>query len=405
MTDEIELVSDDESAIVIGSRSAVERFLTSAGLMTAARPFDVAKLGDIARFGAGVADTMSNVAEQSALYLKLTPESAQRLREAGGLMPTKTKGISHVMLGKTGKKSLKWLQAESGSTSDLANPAVLAGVGGLLSQYAQQAEAQALKDLVVRIDEKLDDVRRAQRDAVLARMNGAADAIAEATTIRDHGGDAATWWGKVKGASETLFTVQNEALLALRALAEKVEGKNKTGELKKAVQVLEREVAVQLAVLARCFELQDELRILELDHVLLTAPSNLNGHRLGVADARATRRAKVLESTTRLMTQMDVAGGVANSNVLLHAREARAVIDSLNSTAAVVDDFHSPLGIASTRDSFGLKPWLEALKDPAQRVAAGKEAAQKATYGLVAAVVVVGPVLLNTIRKGGKPPA
>ena len=53
--------------------------------------------------GADVATTASGIVEQSAMYLKLTPESAKRLKDAGGLMKTKTEGISHAMLGETGK--------------------------------------------------------------------------------------------------------------------------------------------------------------------------------------------------------------------------------------------------------------------------------------------------------------
>lgn len=405
MADEIELISDDEGAIVVGERAAVERVLSRLGLLANAKAFDLEKLGSAAKAGAGIANTISDVAEQSALYLKLTPESAKRLKDAGGLMPTKTKGISHVMLGETGRTSLKWLQAEDGPASLLSNPAVLSGVGGLLSQFAQQAEAQELKELLLRLDEKLDDVRRAQRDNVLARMKGAVAAIAEATTIRDHGGDPKTWWDKVNGVSETIFTVQEEALLALRALADKVEGKTKTGELKKATQQIERDVAMQLAVLGRCFELQDEFRVIELDYVRATAPDNLDGHRLGVTAARASRRASVLRITSRLMTQMDAGGGVANENILLHARAARSVIGSLNSTAAVVDDFHGPLGIRSSRDALSATPWREALKDPQQRRTAGKEAARKAAIGIAAVGVFVVPAIMALRKNGSKPSA
>jgi hypothetical protein len=338
--------------------------------------------------------------EQSARYLKLTPESAKRLQDAGGLMKTKTEGISHAMLGETGKQSLKWLQVEDGLGSLLMNPAVLSGVGGLMSQFAQQAEAQELKALLVRIDEKLDDVRRSQRDAVLAKMKSAAAAIEEAMTIREHGGDPKTLWDKVSGVSETMLNVQEEALLALRALADKVDGKSTTGELKKATQEIAREAAIQLSILARCFELQDEFRVVELDHVLATAPGNLEGHRLGVAEAREIRRASVLQNTERLMARMDGAGVIANEHVILHARAARSVIDSVNSTAALVDEFHAPLGIESTRDALSATPWRDAFRDPQQLKIAGKEAGQKALFG----VGVVGVSALAVVAKNGSKP-
>ena len=311
MADEIELVGDGDGVVVTGDRSAVERFLDQAGLLPQALEFDLGKLNTVLNFGADGLKTMSGIVDQSAMYLKLTPESAQRLKDAGGLMKTKHKGISHVMLGETGKKSLKWLQSEDGPTSLLLNPAVLSGLGGLMSQFSQQTEAQELKALLLRIDEKLDDVRRKQRDTTLAKMKSAAEAIDEAMTIRGRGGDPKTLWDKVSGVSETILNVQAEALLALVALADNVDGKTKIGDLKKATEEIEREVAVWLAVLAHCFVLQDEFGVVELEHVLSTAPESLDGHRLGLQDAREARREDVLGVTAQIMAHLDAAGGIA----------------------------------------------------------------------------------------------
>lgn len=389
MAGEIDLVSDGDGVVVNGSPSAVERFLRHTGLSAQAQKFGLGKLSSVLRTGADLAESASEVMEQSAFYIKLTPDSARRLKDAGGLMKTKSKGIRHVMLGQTGTQSLKWLQAEDGPASLLTNPAVLSGLGGLMSQFAQQAEAQQLKALMVKLDEKLDDVRRAQRDAVLARMRSAAAAIDEAMTIREHDGDPQTVWQKVSGVSESILNVQEESLLALVALADKVEGKRKAGELKKATCEIEQDAATQLAILSRCFELQDKFRVVELDHVFATAPSRLEGHRRGVLEAREKRRASVLEHTGRLMAQMDAAGAIANENVILHARAARSVIDSLNSTSALVDEFHAPLGIESSREALSRVPWREAVRDGDQLKTAGQEAAKDAAVGIGTAAVVV----------------
>ncbi len=99
MVGEIELVSDGDGLVVVGNRSAVERFLDHAGLLPYAEAFGLGKLSTVLKYGAEVANTAADTTEQSALYLKLTPESAKRLKDAGGLMKTKTKGISHAMLG------------------------------------------------------------------------------------------------------------------------------------------------------------------------------------------------------------------------------------------------------------------------------------------------------------------
>lgn len=392
MSSEIELVSDGEVAVVTGDRGTIERFLGDTGLLEHAREFALGKPGGVLRTGSDLAEVASGIAEQSAMYLKLTPESAKALKDAGGLMKTKTDGISHAMLGDPGKVG-KWLQVEDGPASLLTNPAVLSGVGGLMSQLAQQAEAQELKALLLQIDAKLDDVRRGQRNAVLAKVGRAAEAIEEAMTIHEHGGDPKTLWSKVDGESGTILEVQRAALLALGDLADKVKDINRPGQLKKTMRELEQEVGLQLAILARCFELQDQFRVIELDYVFATAPESLDGHRRGVAEARENRRARVLETTSRIMDQLTFAGGVANENVLLHARAASSVFLSLNNIGMSIDEFHKPLGIAAgIREELSATPWRAALREPQQLKTAGTEVGQKAA-------MVGGGIVLLAVGK------
>jgi hypothetical protein len=176
----------------------------------------------------------------------------------------------------------------------------------------------------------------------------------------------------VSGESNTILEVQDAALIKLGALADKVDGKSKTGELKRATQQVERDVAIQLAILARCFELHDQFRVVELDHVLATAPQKLEGHRLGLAEARQKRRAAVLERTGRVMERMDAAGAIVNANIILHARAARSVISSLNATGAAVDDFHALLGIKTGRDVLSTQRWREAPRPSAAEEGRGR---------------------------------
>lgn len=60
---------------------------------------------------------------------------------------------------------------------------------GHLEQSAKQQEATELRDLLERINKKLDDVRRRQKDAELNKLGSIALAIQEANEIRDEGGD------------------------------------------------------------------------------------------------------------------------------------------------------------------------------------------------------------------------
>ena len=78
MAGEIELFNDGEGVVVSGDRSDVERFLDHSGLLTQAQAFDLGKLSNVLNAGAAVANTVSDVVEQSALYL----EADARVREA-----------------------------------------------------------------------------------------------------------------------------------------------------------------------------------------------------------------------------------------------------------------------------------------------------------------------------------
>lgn len=365
----IELIADDDGLAVIGARGAVERFLDSLGLLSASRDLQIGRVLDV---GSEVVNAASDVAENSGRYVKLTRESAERVRQLG-LTPTKTPGISHAMIGKRGSIE-KWIQIESGSGTLLTNPALLSGVGGLMMQLARQSEADELKALLLRIDEKLDDLRRNERDKVLAKADRAALAIKEAMTIREHDGNTETAWGKVEAESGTLFEVQARALRSLRALADKVEGKKKVGELAKAAQDVEREVSIWLAVLARCFQLQDEFAVLEIDHVLETAPGDVGGHRRALFEAQRERRKDVVMTTGHLIDRMRRAGAIADSNVLLHLPAARRVVDSFNSSAEIMDEFHAPLGIEAERGPIVPTLWMDAVRDPKQLKNAGIEA-------------------------------
>ncbi|WP_182172700.1 hypothetical protein [Flaviflexus equikiangi] len=398
MSDEVEIVSDGEGALVVGSNKAVRRFLKQHGLAKVADSFDLERLRKTLGVSSDLLDSVSTIAEQSAMYLKLTPESAQRLKDAGGLMSTKTKGISHAMLGKTGDSSMKWLQVDTKASSLVTNPAVLAGVGGLMSQAAQQAEAQEFREFLVRIEGKLDDVRIGQRNAIFARMHTAAGQIEDAQTLRENGGDPRTLWDKVQGAHAAIINVQEETLLALGLLADKAQSDDKPGAIKRATGEIEQEVVMHLAVLARCFELEDQFRIIELDHVMATAPDYLEGHRQGVTENRDKRRGAVLGKTQALMQRLDRYGAIANENILLHSRAARAIVKSLNATAESIESFHQPLGVAIAREDISALPWREAWRDPEQRKTAGKEAGQKALgYGTAAAGL--GLVIVKRLRK------
>src|SRR4051812_41755508 len=249
------------------------------------------------------------------------------------------------------------------------NPAVLSGAAGLMAQLAMQQTMDEITDYLARIDAKLDDVLRAQEDAVLADMLGVGFDIDEAMTLREYGGRVnEVTWSKVQGASATIARTQAYALRQLDAIAGKLEGTTSVAALAETAKTAETKAGDWLAVLARCFQLQDAIAVLELDRVLEVAPDDLDGHRLGLKAVRQKRLDTIAQCTEHLMARMDAAAGAANTKVLLNPIQSPAVVESREHVAVVVADFHGRLGIEAGQQSVEARPWLAAAAELRDRV-------------------------------------
>ena len=404
MTDEIELICDGEGLAVLGDPIAVKRFLDSEGLRAQSQEFHLERLGPALETGSKIAEFVSDISANTGRYVRLTKESAEDVRRFG-LMPTSVRGISHAMIGEPGSIS-KWIQIEDGPASLLMNPAVLSGVAGIMAQIARQQEVKALKELLVSIDGKLDDLRRGQRDRILAKMDRAVFVISEAMIIRERGGDRETAWRKVENEVGTIAEVQANALRKIEALADKVgDVDDGTGvrSLKKTTNEIESEVGVWLAVLAQCFRLENERAILELDHVLATNPRHWDGHRIGLNEALHEKRDEAVRRTTDLLERLDRAGAVARSNIILHAPAAHSVIDSVNTANGSLEEFHALLGDESHWKELARIRWKDAIHDPNQLRRAGKETVKTvATKGAAVVVVAVAGLLYAAASAGGE---
>ncbi|WP_051706987.1 hypothetical protein [Nocardioides aequoreus] len=395
------VISDGDGLAVFGDPRAVEQYLRREGLWDDSKKLDLGWLRHVVTFGAEAVQTAADVAANSGRWVKLTKESAAAVDEHG-FMDTKTPGVRWLMAGKPGDIS-KWLSTETGPiTSAAANPETLAGLNSLLSnaagamaQMERKQELKEITELLSAIDGKLDDVRRAQRDGVLAKLDGVSFAIREAMSIRETTGHVSgPSWSKVQHLTAEIAEIESSALRALDALASKAESAQKVGDLAKRSAEMVSEVDVWLSVLARCFQLHEEAAVLELDHVSEVAPADLDGHRLALRESRDGLRERITNTTIGLVGRLDKAANDADLQVLLHSRSVRAIVQSSNQVGDSVTAFHGPLGIEAERETVSSTRWRTALGKPTQLKAAAKEAGTKAAYGAGAAVLTVGGVLV-----------
>jgi hypothetical protein len=380
VSDEIELISDGDGIAVIGDAAAVDRFLTSEGLSSSA--VEIPRLSTALRAGSAAAETGSELAAASGRWVKLPEESARAMQKYG-LRESSRSGLSTgVLKGDKGQIAGFVEFARSTPGSLLTNPAMLAGVAGIMAQVAMKQSMDEITDYLKQIDEKVEDVLRAQKDEALARMIGVAFVIDEAMTLRESRGrvDEVTW-SKIQTAPTTIAETQAYALRRLDALAEKLESKSKVGDVAKAAKLAERETQEWLAVLARCFQLQDAIAVLELDRVLDASPDELDGHRLGLRAARQKRLDLIAGRTENLLERISAAAETANLRLLLHPAAAPGVVRAANQVSVDVVTFQRRLGIDRSDHELETRRWVDAAADARDKTwetsASGLEAAKR----------------------------
>lgn len=366
----ISLVADHQGLVVFGAPGAVDGFLAVEGLVAAgpaSKGLGVGRLRGLLGTGSSAASAGSEIAASSGRWVKLTEESAKAMKKYGLRESSKSGLSTGVLRGEKGQIK-GFVEFARGSGSALTNPAVLAGVAGVMAQLAMQQTMDEITDYLQRIDAKLDDVLRAQKDSVVSRLTGAGMAIEEAMTVsRARGKVDEVTWSKVQNLSTTIAEVQGYALAQLDGMAGKLESAGKVADIASATTTAAASTQEWLAVLARTLQLQEGLDVLELDRVLDAAPDEVDDHRRGLEQARRKRLTDIGAATDRLLERIVVAAGAANEKVLLHPTTSpRAVRASERVTESILD-FHGLLGLQSRQEIVEMRPWSSAAGEARDR--------------------------------------
>lgn len=388
------MVREGDGLAVIGDAAAVDAFLASEGLE--ASGLELPQRGLFIASGGALAEAASTFAAGSGRWVKLTKESAKDIQKYG-LMDSKTPGVSHAMIGKPGRTQ-KWIQVVKSPSATMTSPAVLSGVAGVMTQLAMQQAMGEVAEYLAGIDRKLDEVLRAQKDFVLADIIGVELTLEEAMTVRDHVGHVSdVTWSKVQSTHQTIATTQAYALRQIDSLTSKVKTKARVSGLAESAEEAADAVQDWLAVLARCFQLQDAAAILELDRVMVSAPEELDLHRVGLRAAREKRLEQIARSTGDLVQRLDEAAVRANSKVLWNPAQSPGVVRSSNTVAGSVLELDRRLGIERGRDEVVTRRWTEAAieaRDRALDRSAGgvREGRRRSSDALTAARNIGGKV-------------
>ncbi|WP_298746396.1 hypothetical protein [uncultured Serinicoccus sp.] len=316
-------------------------------------PQQVARVAGYVGVAAG--DAMAN----SGRWVKLTAESAEAVKKAGGV----GKVASGVLRGDTGK-ILQHLKLDPLSAGALATPTASAVLGGLAAQYAIEAALDDITAYLEIIDAKLDKLLKQRKTQTLGQLGGVTAVIDEAASIFEQTGRvSSTTWSKVQSNSLALATMQHEAIAELAALAEEVA--RSAGDADQAAKVLGEaadDAQFWLGVLARCIALQDRQYVLELARVFDEGPEQVDSHRQGIEIARADRVRRIEQALRDIAASVSESAALSNLSTVVNplsaprvARRAGAITTHVATFAQHADLQVAGIEVAST-------PWRRAAR-------------------------------------------
>ncbi|MFJ5956577.1 hypothetical protein ACIQC5_11545 [Paenarthrobacter sp. NPDC092416] len=386
MEENVELIATEDSLAVIGSKDAVRRFIDATGLSSLASDLELPRLETLLSSSAVVAESASQIAANSGMYLKLTAKSADKVKKLG-LMPTKTPGVSYAMLGQPGEIS-GWVEVASGAGALMTNPAVLSGISGIMAQLSTQQGMAEISAKLATIQESIDETLRKVDDSETAKLVGIGQTIDRAMIIRARTRQVdQTLWSTVDQSHQIIATALNFALTQLGNAANRLD-RASVGSLARAANLAEADVPKWLGVIARCFQLQDAIDILELDRRMMDNPEGAAEYALGMKDFREGREKEVSKKTKTLLQRLDAAADKANARIIWSRTKALELIESANQLGAEIQDCHGLLAIKSEPRSWDVRELSPVTNLGSKAVQKTKDVAP--LVGTVAALYLAG---------------
>lgn len=328
---EVELIVQGNAAIVAGGDVAVQDFLKSLAVPERKRvklqSKSLGRLRDQMKNTGTVAQGLSEIAEGSGYYIKLTKESAA-LRKEHGLYET-AGGITYAKIAnfeKPGKPG-KWLKVDESLGAQFANPAVLSGLGGLMTQAALEQALSEIASYLKRIDTKLVDISDTINDANVSNLIGVHTAIQKEIRRRDSGIRVdQDMWSKVSSYGDKLSGPQDNALRRIGAISKKLTACISISEANSALDSAMSDVRNWLVVLVHVRQAELWLDELELEYRSNENSADYGKYVDSVRKEQIESLAKTNQGLDNLLDSIDYVINLANRRMVLDRSNAEKAI-------------------------------------------------------------------------------
>lgn len=348
----VQVIQDDQQIMVLGDDSAVDAWLKSEGLDK--EPTQKLSGHALQACGNGI-QALADASQQSGRWVKLTKESAEQMKKYGSTG-------TGVLRKEHGQIAYHLKFEDLTKVSSKLNPEMLANVGGVMTQMALQQSMDEITDCLDKIDGKIDDLLQDQKDQTLANLMGAAQMIDETKTIRDKVGMLTdTTWSKIADSPRDLASAQSYALIKIRNLVKGLPAKIDADDDKAAIDKLLQDTSDWIDVIGKSIQAQDELYILELDHVMTDQPEEVEQYREGINEARRKRLHSIQIELFGLSKDIRNVAGVIRNQKVRHPFAVKDRLDTLQQTNQKLSKFAEAIGVDADYVEIEMAPhWKDA---------------------------------------------
>lgn len=339
---DVEVFLRGSGAMVIGDEVAIREFIDSLAVQES-KTVEIGgslgrTLGQQLKNSGILVQGAAGISESSGRFVLLTKETLEGIKKFG-LVDTDVPGIKHAMLGTRGNVK-KWAQFEVSSRSKFLNPAMLSGIGGIMTQLANQQSMAEITAYLRKLDHKLDVVIRKVDQTKRSDLGGFLKTLREATLRYEREGVVdPRFMNEIISFQNTVNTVESYAWDQIFGIVDDIPRKSSVKKVQAATDSAYSEISNWLGLLAEAYLAECRLDDFKLKEKLEESVEAYNQELEMLRVLRAARDRKRSGRINRLgKTAHDVARYAQKKRVMNQTR-ALDLHQQANDILALTYDF------------------------------------------------------------------
>ncbi|MGM7669854.1 hypothetical protein [Microbacterium sp. A93] len=305
----------------------------------------------------------AQVQEQSGRWVRMTEESAARLKALQATNQPRNGLMSGVIRGEKGRidKHLKFSMPKGRMT----NPLVLANVATLAASFAAQAAAEEMKETLQGIENKIDALAADRRSEMVGATRGVTSVIFESFTLYQRVGEiGSSSWDKVQSLQPEVLSTWHHGIDRIRQEASRA-AEARITDRDEIVQSMAKELMpLWLPVLAQCMVNLSRFRVLEQARVESVDPDQAEEHRQLVVERSHQMSEELQKALEEVLSHILTAVDVPDRIRVAHPMQIATLHDAASTVQTQIREFGSQVNwFEDQLESWENKGWTASLRD------------------------------------------